>query len=156
MKTHLVSIIAILAAALSPASAQQPTTKKRPVGVAADATLFNGKWYRLYLEECNWERARQRCSSLGGQLAIAPDAPTWAFLKPMTKGLVLWLGATDEKTEGLWMWIDGTPMTFTAWNRRQPDNARGIEHHLQTIYNGWNDMPKGGKCVGFICEWKDK
>lgn len=156
MKLFLPAISSLLLLFAPFALAQSKPAKKPPVGIPSDATLFNGKWYRLYLEDCNWERARQQCVTLGGLLAIVPDAPTWAFLQPMTKGLSLWLGATDEKTEGLWKWIDGTPMTFTAWHRRQPDNARGAENHLHTVHNAWNDLDKSGRAVGFICEWKDK
>ena len=130
--------------------------KRPPPGVPADAKLFNGKWYRLYTEKCDWEAAKRRCSVLGGQLAMVPDEPTWAYLRPLSKGLSLWLGATDEKTERLWLWHDGTEMKFKAWHRRQPDNAGGREHYLHTVDNWWNDLPKNADCAGFICEWKDR
>ena len=152
MKLILPVLVALCLAQIATAA----DGKKPPVGVPADAKLFNGKWYFVYHDTCDWETAQRKCTVLGGQLAIVPDEPTWAYLRPLSKGLALWLGATDEKTEGLWKWIDGTEMKFKPWHRRQPDNAGGREHYLQTVHNAWNDLPKQHKCVGFICEWKDR
>ena len=97
-----------------------PATKKPPVGVPADATFFNGKWYRVYLEGLPWKSAQDRCKILGGMLACVPDAPTQGFVANLAKGLNLWLGATDEETEGLWRWVDGNEMKYKAWARFEP------------------------------------
>ncbi len=158
MNKYAVRIILCLALlALECAQAQLPDKpRKPPVGVPSDATLFNGKWYRLYTDKMNWDGARQRCVTLGGQLAVVPDAPTWTFLRPFCKGLTLWLGASDEETEGLWKWVDGTPMTFKAWHRHQPDNAAGKQNHLSVTGTAWDDRNKNDLLVGFVCEWKDR
>ena len=77
----------------------------------------------------------------------------------------LWLGATDEAAEGVWTWVDGTPVKFGAWITDNPNNLGGKEHYLATIMHekkhDWNDCPKDGKVrnfqvVGLICEWKAK
>jgi len=86
---------------------QSPTPTKPPVGIPADATLFNGKWYRVYIERVPWTRAKEKCKGLGGQLAVVPDEQTWDFLKSRSPA-ALWLGGTDEETEGVWKWVDGT------------------------------------------------
>ena len=162
MKIIHISIL-ILLAAIYTASAQLPTPpKKPPVGVPADAQLFNGKWYRIYIEKLPWNSARQRCTTLGGQLAVIPNEPTWVFIRKLADGQDLWLGATDVATEGLWTWIDGTPFKFKAWNRREPNNMAGKEHYLTTAGDGWNDVQRSGQIwgrqyvLGFICQWRDK
>lgn len=143
------------------AGAQQPTSvKKPPVGIPADAKLFKGKWYRVYLEKCPWPAAKAKCASLGGQLVIIPDAATWEFVKTLSPA-TLWMGATDEETEGVWKWVDGTPVTFQAWIGGGADNSKGGENYLTSHKGGWNDAPKDGhfdayRVVGYICEWKDK
>jgi hypothetical protein len=141
-----------------PVVAQEP---KPPVAVPADARHFNGKWYRAYLERVPWNRALERCKSLGGSLAIVPDAPTWQFVKELTPASV-WLGATDEKAEGVWLWVDGTPLKYADWYPKQPDNAKGREHYLSTHKGQWNDAPRDGEhargqfVTGFVCEWQKK
>jgi len=70
-----------------------------------------------------------------------------------------WLGATDEKVEKRWGWVDGIPVKFTAWVSSQPDNTDGIENYLQTFdkEGRWNDDAEGDRfVVGFICEWRAK
>jgi hypothetical protein len=143
---------------------QQPVTpRKAPVGVPSDAKFFNGKWYRVYPEKSPWHTAKQKCTSLGGQLAVVPDEATWMFIKKLAGGAQLWLGATDEEVHGIWKWIDGTPVTFKAWGDGQPDNQGGVQHYMFIYKDTWNDIQENGKysdpsyrVVGYICEWKDK
>lgn len=156
MKTYLLIIIATFTAVFSHAGAQQPTTKKPPVGVPVDATLFNGKWYRTYLEKTTWKRAQEKCRTLGGQLACVPDAPTQAFIAGYAKGLELWIGATDEKVEGQWLWVDGTEMKYKAWGKNEPTLSRNDNVTLIGTDGRWYDGPDNWPCVGFVCEWKAK
>jgi hypothetical protein len=131
-----------------------------PLSAPKDAKLFNWKWYAVFPDKVSWQVARDKCVRLGGQLAVIPDKATWDFVKGLTTTRV-WLGATDEKLEGEWVWVDGTKMTFTAWTQNNPDNAHGQEHYLSTVpaQGAWNDVMKdwdGYKSVpivGYICEW---
>lgn len=202
MKTHVITIIAILGAHLCPVNAQQPaattpapralffgvpiengaqppiatpppaftpaatlTARSSPPAATgapvtenrppADATLFNSKWYRLYLEKTTWKHAQAKCRSLGGQLVCIPDAPTQAFLADFGKGLQLWIGATDEKVEGRWVWVDGTEMKFKAWVPGEPQGKRAENFLILGKRPGapWFDGPENLDCAGFICEW---
>lgn len=136
------------------ASSAQTRSPKRPIGVPADAMFFRTKWYKVYLEKTSWPDARQKCLSRGGRLAIVNDSPTWDFLRPIAEGLSLWLGATDEKIEGKWEWIDGTPFVYHAWFSGEPNNGHSREHYLTTFRDGWNDNVRNASdVVGYICEW---
>ncbi len=153
MKTLLLFLFALV----SFSHAQLP---KRPLGVPADAVHFNGRWYKVVLEKKTWHAARDKCREMGGQLCTVPDAATWEFVKGLTTASV-WLGATDEATEGVWKWVDGSDVKIGPWFPAQPDNARSIEHYL-SIYKGqWNDVPKSGEflpgtfVVGFVCQWRN-
>jgi hypothetical protein len=148
-------LLAVLAVG---AVAQAP---KPPVGVPADAKHFNGKFYKVYLEKLTWTAAKEKCQRLGGQLCVVPDAATWEFVKTLTPASV-WLGASDEKTEGVWEWVDGTAMDFKAWVPSAPNNRASSEHYLSTLtlngMHGWNDINKQGTIggflvAGFICQW---
>ena len=158
MKT-LIFTVFIVASALAqlpaPPSAALP---KRPLGVPADAKPFNGRWYKVVLEKKSWHAARDKCKEMGGQLVTIPDAATWEFVKGLTGGAKLWIGATDEVTEGKWVWIDGSPLTFTDWAPGEPNNFGAAEHYLAVNGKQWNDLPKqyainNSVVVGFLCEW---
>lgn len=162
MKQLLVFVTCVLACL---ASAQQPAptpAPKPPLGLPQDVQYFNGKWYAVVLEKVNWSVAQSRCKLRGGQLAVAHDEATAMFIKSLTK-LRVWLGATDEKLEGKWMWVDGKEMTFTMWEPAEPSNDDGKAHYLRTSPNGrWADSArdwdtyKNLPIVGYICEWKGK
>ena len=155
MKNPLAIAALVLVAILLPAFGQQ-TAPKPPVGVPTDAKLFNGKWYRVYLEQSTWPVARDKCKTLGGQLAVVLDEPTHTFLKELKPDVGLWLGATDEKLEGDWRWVDGSEMKFKAWAPGEPGGRRA-ENYLFLIHRAWEDHSNGRpQVIGFICEWKAK
>lgn len=142
------------------AAAQQPVVPAPPPGVHPEAKLFNGWWYRVYFEQMDWRRSKRECERLGGQLAIIPDEQTWNFVKTLTKQRV-WLGATDEDQEGEWKWIDGTPLSFTAWDDGEPNNVNKKEHYLcRSPFGGWADTVEKWDgysqwaVSGYICQWK--
>ena len=156
MKTQIITTLAILITALNPLRAEEPASKTPPIGVPADAKIFNDNWYRVYLDKTAWKDAKQKCERLGGHLAVIPDAPTHAFVQELSNNLILWLGAF-EKVEGLWQWVDGTPMKYTAWARGEPDNNGHTLNVLATWKGGWADTTNTAKdVVGYICEWKAK
>jgi hypothetical protein len=158
MKAYFASVVAILITAQPPVRGQSPDGPKMPLGVPTNAKFFDGKWYHIYLSRVGWRAARDKCKQTGGQLAVVPDEATHTFLKNLANGVQLWLGATDEKVEGLWTWVDGTEMRFKAWNYGEPNNKHGHEHYLQINPEGtWNDVSETEKIVvGYICEWKAK
>lgn len=158
-KLLLLSLCAL--ACLSPAQQPAPPPKP-PLGLPKDAKYFNGKWYAVILEKVNWAVAQSRCKLHGGQLAIVPDEATGTFIKSLTK-LRVWLGATDEKVEGKWVWVDGQDMTYSQWEATEPSNDGGKENYLRTSPAGrWADAPKDWDAykefpvIGYICEWKGK
>ena len=137
--------------------AQHSSPTKPPVGVPSDAIYFKGRWYRVYVEKGGWKRARERCAIVGGRLAVVSDSATRDFIKELASELPLWLGATDEKTEGQWLWINGSRMIYDAWEEGQPNNGRR-EHYLMIARNGmWHDVPENEPSImGYICEWNRK
>ncbi|XP_071488572.1 echinoidin-like [Diadema antillarum] len=43
----------------------------------------------------------------------------------------LWLGLTDFKQEGFWVWSDGTLVDYANWREGEPNNDRGNEDYTQ-------------------------
>jgi hypothetical protein len=130
-----------------------------PPGIPADAKIFNGQGYKVFFERVNWDKAKQRCEQMGGQLAVVPDPPTWEYIKQLTQKRV-WLGATDEAKEGAWKWVDGSPMIFNVWQDGEPNNGKQENYLMRWDGQGeWNDIRKewdtcSPPIEGFICQWK--
>jgi len=137
-----------------------PAKKEAPAGVPKDARFFNGKWFLVFAERCSWQAARDKCQAIGGQLVVIPDRATNEFATGLAEGRQLWLGATDEKEEGRWLWVDGAEMRFSHFDKDQPDNKNSKkepEDHLLIRANGfWNDANQLTEKSGYICEWKDQ
>lgn len=43
---------------------------------------------------------------------------------------------------GEWRWLDGTPWTFTAWGRGEPDNADSNWNYANRLYLCLTDPPE--------------
>ena len=57
-------------------------------------------------------------------LVVVDDKEELDFIKRY-KGNI-WLGATDEATEGMWRWVDGTVLTADNpyWSGGKPDGGK--------------------------------
>ena len=72
-----------------------------------------------------------------------------------------YFGLTDEKTEGQWEWVDGSPYWYDNWLEGQPDNANDGEDYALFFYKDtpytWNDGDFGKDhdtgTVVFLIEW---
>ncbi|XP_063404354.1 uncharacterized protein LOC134687826 [Mytilus trossulus] len=58
-----------------------------------------------------------------------------------------WIGGTDEKVEGEWLWVEsGNPLTYTNWAPGTPDlHLPRLEHCLEIVKM---DKPLGYPAVG--------
>lgn len=139
-----------------------PLTKREsPAGVPKDARFFNGKWYLVFQDTCSWKGARGKCQMAGGQLVVITNAATQAFITELASGRMLWLGATDEEKEGVWLWMDGTEMKFRNFSPGEPNNHGGAENYLVINYRNnlgtWNDANDDKQDnEGYICEWEEQ
>lgn len=139
---------------------------KRP----ADAVTFKGRHYKAFADVLTWHDAKRKCEEMGGRLAVIKSPEQNAFITKLTgesKIAVVWLGATDEKNEGRWEWLDGSIVKYHNWdpNFNQPNNASSVEHYMTLIAKKglWNDYPDDAKLYpmltgaglpGFVCEWE--
>lgn len=144
----------------------------------AKATFFEGHYYQVFCELTSWKRAKTRCESMGGHLATISNAAENDFVRTLAEKTIgdftntgVWLGATDDRLEGQWEWVDQTPFTYFSWGKGQPNNGggkHGGENYLLlllqyrgtdgTKHRGWCDQPVESTVhtAYFVCEWDTK
>ncbi len=62
-----------------------------------------------------------------------------------------WIGLNNEADVNTWVWVNGSPVTFTHWQPGQPD-APSTERWVKVAEDGtWDD---GNIPSSFICEWE--
>ncbi|XP_034760469.1 C-type lectin domain family 4 member E-like [Acipenser ruthenus] len=74
----------------------------------------------------NWNSSRASCVSMGADLVIIESEAEQKFLLEKTKRDPYWIGLTDAVTEGVWLWVDGTPLNDKEkfWATRTHDNGK--------------------------------
>ncbi|MCX7093828.1 MAG: lectin-like protein [Methylobacter sp.] len=116
---------------------------------------YNGHTY-LLTTAGTWQEAQASAQSLGGNLVtINNQAEQDWLIATFGNNPALWLGYTDQETEGVFKWVNGESSTFTNWDTIQPDNRNGNEDYVMlTTNNGkWNDVPnspQGSAPLGII------
>ncbi|XP_053184267.1 C-type lectin domain family 4 member E-like [Scomber japonicus] len=75
--------------------------------------LFSCSCYLLSSVRATWSTGRQDCRERGADLVIINSLEEQKFFSTFTKEETMsWIGLTDRDTEGIWKWIDGTPLTL--------------------------------------------
>ncbi|HET6881463.1 MAG TPA: lectin-like protein [Pirellulales bacterium] len=148
--------------ALPPTASEQKAADPLPPD---DAVAFEGHSYKFFREVMTWRQAKQRCEKLGGHLATIGSEAENDFVLVLAKSGIsklgdldgIWLGATDERQEGDWRWLDGEKVVFNKWGPGQPNNKQGAEHYLLLWLSKerWADQPDRSKqhVAYFVCEW---
>lgn len=137
--------------------------------------------YEVISGSFTWQQARLDAEARGGHLATVVTSFEWADMKGVLGaamlGKNLWLGATDEGTEGNWRWVTGEPWKFSNWRVNEPGNdslgnGQGVPENYLMIWGNetasqdgaaafWNDATVTGGVLardGYIFErgyWTD-
>ncbi|KAI4887787.1 hypothetical protein NFI96_023728 [Prochilodus magdalenae] len=114
---------------------------------------FGASYYYSSTEEKSWSEARQDCRERGADLVIINSSGEQRFI--FRKGLHAWIGLSDAETEGVWKWVDGSPLNTAFWKDGEP-NDYGVEDCAvlqmdDPVLKSWNDVP----CcyvASWICE----
>ena len=70
---------------------------------------------------------------------------------------LIWMGLSDEDTEGQYKWVTGEPFVYSNWDVSQPDNHNGNEDYVQfRVYSDkWNDTTNYTSYTnGYIIEYE--
>ncbi|MEQ2311167.1 hypothetical protein AMECASPLE_016884, partial [Ameca splendens] len=106
--------------------------------------LFEKKCYFISTAKKNWTENRRACITEGADLLIVNSHEEQDFAYGMlNNGQNAWIGLSDSLKEGVWMWVDGTPVTTKYWLHGQPNNHKGEQDCGELVHKEsggkWND-----------------
>uniref|UniRef100_A0A671TKS7 C-type lectin domain-containing protein n=1 Tax=Sparus aurata TaxID=8175 RepID=A0A671TKS7_SPAAU len=118
---------------------------------------FSDSVYYISSTKKTWQDSRNDCLQRAADLVIigSTEEQVGDFIKQHQK--IMWIGLTDREMEGVWKWVDGSPLTTSFWDSGEPNSHRGNEdcveiHSFNSLYN-WNDKTCENKNF-WICEKK--
>lgn len=119
---------------------------------------YGNKVYRFYTAGIPYALAERYCEELGGNLVKIESEEKNNVIAQKVKELnkTFYIGASDEKEEGKFVWRDGSAVTYTNWSQNEPNNSAdcGGENYVQMYANGkWNDYTGQSVDIGFIGEF---
>ncbi|XP_047434305.1 asialoglycoprotein receptor 2-like [Mugil cephalus] len=105
---------------------------------------FSGSFYYISLEKKSWKESRSYCQQRNADLVIINSREEQEFTRRFRKEM--WIGLTDREEEGIWKWVDGTPLTTRFWGRDEPNSHKGRDEDCGEIKfydneKSWNDKP---------------
>jgi len=130
-------------------------TLEVPIKCRRGEHLFEEEWCFWVAPTSNftWLEADVLCKGRQSELASIHSAKEQAFVGGIVPNQT-WIGLTDVKVEGDFVWSDGTALDFEQWRTQQPDNMNNEDCVVITASGNdfrWND----GDCQstnGFVCK----
>ena len=111
---------------------------------------LDGHHYYYYPVSSSWTAAYDICFGAGGYLPVVTSSEENDFLLSITSDLSgephVWIGLTDETTEGTFEWVNGETLNYTNWDTGEPNNQTGEDYVIMHSSNhtnpgSWNDSP---------------
>ena len=114
----------------------------------------NNHEYQRFDTAKSWHDAAGSCSYLDAYLVtITSQGENNWLIDNLIGEHSVWLGGTDNGTEGNWQWITGESWDFTYWLQSQPDGENYLQYGIgENVADGWNDWVSDGK-IAYACEW---
>jgi hypothetical protein len=118
------------------------------------AISYGGHDYFLTSTPKFWLEAEAEAVAASGHLVTINDAAEESFLQTTFGTSRLWIGFTDQATEGTWVWISGEPVTYTNWSDHEPNDAVFGEDYAIMNWVGvkWNDVSNNNESYYGIIE----
>ncbi|XP_054911280.1 CD209 antigen-like protein E [Poeciliopsis prolifica] len=95
---------------------------------------YRGSCYYFSSTKSSWNESRQSCDDLGSDLVKIDSREEQMFLEIRLRDIIennetFWIGLSDSKTEGSWLWPDGSPLntSLSFWAPGQPGALGGAE-----------------------------
>ncbi|XP_041362344.1 lithostathine-1-like [Gigantopelta aegis] len=137
-----------------------------PLPIACPQSFLHGPNSCYYIANWteSWQKARNICSQLGGDLVSVNDKIEKDFivglLKPFEaqrKPAAFWTGGFYVAVQHEWTWVDHTATTYTGWATGQPHTTSYYIAMMNPannpVYKDWAWATQSpNSAFGFICE----
>uniref|UniRef100_H3APD1 Macrophage mannose receptor 1 n=1 Tax=Latimeria chalumnae TaxID=7897 RepID=H3APD1_LATCH len=102
-----------------------PTVNDESISCPKQWVPYAGHCYTIYRVAKIWKEAMTSCQKEEAGLASVHNIEEFSFIISQLGYLPtdeLWIGLNDLKVQMLFEWSDGTPVTFTRWQRGEPSH----------------------------------
>ncbi|HTV18206.1 MAG TPA: C-type lectin domain-containing protein [Polyangiaceae bacterium] len=125
-----------------------------PDAACADGVLSadGSRCYLVSSSGATWQDARDACRAEDAVLVKVETAEEDELLATLLT-VNQWLGASDTDFENVFVWTDGSPLSFGNWGPNQPDRFPGPDcvEKRDTVGREWFDQPCDNERA-FVCE----
>ncbi|XP_078614376.1 uncharacterized protein LOC144883654 [Branchiostoma floridae x Branchiostoma japonicum] len=142
------------------------TRQSNGAGCIEGFTLWRGTCYKVFITPQNYEDSSATCRQLGGTLAMPRDADTNAFLISSLINATTFkrpnnvrFGLHDQRQEGRYEWVDGTPLRkymYNSWAPVKPPSRKNRFKLDCVAYKPTRQYKWGAACcrkrLPFICQ----
>jgi hypothetical protein len=133
-------------------------------GGDANMPSSDGSCFLLFTTPKTYADATAACIANNTHLAVVNTLERYTVAKALAGTRDVFIGLSDEAAEGMFRWIDSTPLTFTKWDPTEPNNGNGTYQEDCAIIAGaragdWDDRPcapvsgVGGGAYAYMCHF---
>jgi len=114
-------------------------------GGDSSMSAADGSCIVLFTTPRTFAAATAACIQFGSTLAILTTPERDAVAKLLVGTRNVYIGLSDLIQEGVFVWVDGTPLGFSNFAMGEPNNANGAFQEDCAMYSGqrgaWDDRP---------------
>ena len=105
----------------------------------SDFIMVGSNCFKVYSEELNFDAANSQCNVVGATLATITGPGDDQFLSGlMQDNTGYWIGLNDREVEGIFVWQDGSSLSYENWQSNQPDGGDCVLKGKSIL---WRDQP---------------
>ncbi|XP_072010312.1 macrophage mannose receptor 1-like isoform X1 [Engystomops pustulosus] len=122
-----------------------------PISCPSSWTPYNGYCYYLVKDTKMWKDAKLLCRKEEGDLVSVHNIEEASAIFTQFEfgdAEYVWLGLNDLKTQMLYEWSDGSPVTYTTWQRGEPSHQTNDQEDCVAL------STKDGQWADQMCEKK--
>ena len=126
-----------------------------------DAQVVNaadGHCYMFFRTPATWAAADGTCKQIGAHLATSTTAAENDVILSLGDAALedAWLGASDDQTEGTWLWTTGETVDYDNWRDMEPNDNGMLGEDCMVIEmdnsGTWDDRNCEARMFSYFCE----